>query len=75
MVLSNKKLDKLINDAIDDIIKKDKEKEVITIFYGSEVSENQAKKLMQQLEENYSDIEFELHEGGQPYYYYLISIE
>jgi len=75
MVLSNKKLDKLINDAIDDILKKDKEKEVITIFYGSEVSENQAKKLMQQLEENYSDIEFELHEGGQPYYYYLISIE
>lgn len=75
MILANRKLDKLIHDAVDDITKKDPDKEVITIFYGSEVSEDQAQKLMEQLEDKYSDIEFELHEGGQPYYYYLISIE
>lgn len=47
----------------------------LTLFYGSEVKEEDASELQEILSEKYPDIEVSYHNGGQPLYYYLISIE
>ena len=53
----------------------DEEKEFVTIYYGEERTEEDAKKLVHYLEENYPEVETEVCYGGQPLYYYLISVE
>lgn len=53
----------------------DEESEILTLFYGQDVSEEEAESLGQLLEEKYSDIDIEMIPGGQPLYYYLISVE
>lgn len=53
----------------------DEESELVTVYYGSDVSAEDAEKLTDKLKEQYPDVEIELQEGGQPIYYYLISVE
>ncbi len=49
--------------------------EVISIYYGADIPEEEAEKLASYLEEAYPDCETELNPGGQPIYYYVISVE
>lgn len=53
----------------------DEDSAIISIYYGEEVSEEDANALAEKLEETYEDLEFEVHNGGQPIYYYVISVE
>ena len=48
---------------------------LITIYYGSDVTEDDAQKLCDALTEIYTDCDVELQYGGQPLYYYLIAVE
>lgn len=48
---------------------------MITLFYGKEVQEAEANALAEKLAEKYPDLEVDIHMGGQPLYYYLISVE
>lgn len=49
--------------------------EVITLYYGSDVTEEQAEETRSAVEEKYPDCEVDVHYGGQPVYYYIISLE
>ena len=49
--------------------------EILTIYYGSDVTEEAANELVSGLEEEYPDYEIELHSGNQPIYYYIVSLE
>ena len=49
--------------------------EVISIYYGADTSEKAAEALGSALEEAYPDCEVEINRGGQPIYYYIISVE
>lgn len=49
--------------------------EIIGIYYGEEVAREDAEALRDQIQERYPDAEVELHSGGQPIYYYVISVE
>ncbi len=51
------------------------EDELITVYYGEEVSEEDAGTLAGVLEATYGDCDVEYHRGGQPLYYYMISVE
>lgn len=53
----------------------DEESAIICIYYGEEVTEEDANALGAALEEKYPDVEVEIHFGGQPIYYYVISVE
>ena len=53
----------------------DEDSEIISIYYGEDVSEEEAEELTEKLEEAYSDCEVELNQGGQPIYYYVVSVE
>lgn len=48
---------------------------LITLYYGEDVDEEDGEKLLKELEEEYEDLDIELVYGGQPLYYYLISLE
>ncbi|MNF13286.1 hypothetical protein D3C80_2150660 [compost metagenome] len=49
--------------------------EILTILTGEEASKDDTLLLLSWLRENYPDAEVEIHEGGQPIYYYLFSVE
>ncbi len=51
------------------------ESSLITIYYGSDVTEEQAQALGSVLEEKYPDCDVEVQNGGQPLYYYLVAVE
>ena len=53
----------------------DDESEVISIYYGADTEEAEAEELATALEEAYPDCDVELNAGGQPIYYYVISVE
>lgn len=53
----------------------DDDSELITIYYGGSVKEEDAERFLEDAREQFSGCEIELHFGGQPVYYYLISVE
>ncbi|MCI6737247.1 MAG: DAK2 domain-containing protein [Intestinibacter sp.] len=68
-------------DDIDDITTKlieslvDEDSAIITLFYGEDTKKEDAEALQEALEEKFEDIDIELYYGGQPIYYYLVSVE
>ena len=53
----------------------DDESGLISVYYGCDVDEETAEALVEKLEEAYPDCDVELQMGGQPVYYYVISVE
>ena len=53
----------------------DEESELISIYFGQDVEEAAAEQFLAKAEEAYPDVDIELHFGGQPIYYYVISVE
>ncbi len=53
----------------------DEDSSVLSVYYGQEISENDADALAQKLSLAFPDVEIELNSGGQPIYYYIISVE
>ena len=53
----------------------DDESELVTVYYGADVTEEQAEGFLEKVQEICGDCDVELQFGGQPIYYYLISVE
>ena len=53
----------------------DEDSELISVYYGEDVSEEDAMQLTEELEELYPNVDIDTHLGGQPIYYYVISVE
>ena len=49
--------------------------ELISVYYGQDITEEEAEKLTESIEEKFPDVDVELQEGGQPVYYYIVSVE
>lgn len=54
---------------------RDDDSEVITLYYGADVTESEAEALVRLLQERFPDLEVEFYAGGQPVYTYLITVE
>lgn len=54
---------------------KNDEHEVITLYYGKDVTEEEAEALVAKVQEEYPDCDVDFHFGGQPVYYYMVSLE
>lgn len=67
----------VVEDTAKEMVSKlvDDESELISIYYGSEVEEEIAGDLAAEIEEAYPSCDIEVHSGGQPIYYYIISVE
>lgn len=53
----------------------DEDSAIVSIYYGSDAEEEAAEELGAAIEEKYPDVEVEVNDGGQPIYYYVISVE
>jgi len=59
---------KIAKEKVEDV-------EFISIYYGKDVEKEKAEELLKRLQDEFKDIEFDLIYGGQPFYFYLASIE
>ncbi|WP_291236430.1 DAK2 domain-containing protein [Frisingicoccus sp.] len=60
-------------ELIDTLV--DEDSELISIYYGSDTAQEDAEELAEQVKEKYPDVDVELQNGGQPIYYYVLSVE
>ena len=60
-------------EMVDEMV--DEESAIVSIYYGEDSSEEAANEIMDVIAEKYPDVEIEVNDGGQPIYYYVISVE
>ena len=53
----------------------DEDSEILTIIYGEDVTEAEVETLVAYCEENFEDVEVEIHNGKQPLYSYIFAVE
>lgn len=66
-----------IKDTTLELIEKmvDDDSELLSVYFGEDVSEDEAEELEDILEDKYDDLDIEVTYGGQPLYYYIVSVE
>ena len=80
MGLSDKTIETVGTDVVEttiDLLKAmmDDESELVTIYYGEEGTEEDAEKIAESIQELDDEVEVEIQYGGQPIYYYFVSVE
>ena len=73
IVTKGDNVSKVTEDTIEKLMTEDVS--TISLFYGNDVDPKDAGTLIDTLKEKYPDLEIDIHEGNQPLYYYLISLE
>lgn len=68
-----KELENTVLEMIDALV--DEDSAIVSIYYGEDMKEEDASVIGSKIEEKYPDVEVEIHYGGQPIYYYVISVE
>ena len=53
----------------------DEDTELISLYYGQDVQGESAENFAQEIEDLYPDVDVDVHSGGQPIYYYVLSVE
>ena len=75
IVAVTQRIDETVLEMIEEMV--DEDSEMITLYYGSDVTEEEAENLGEQIRSRYEDLdmEVEVHSGGQPIYFYIVSVE
>ena len=68
-----KELEATVLDMIEQLI--DEDSAIVSIYYGEDAKEDAANAIGEKITEAHPDVEVEVHYGGQPIYYYVISVE
>lgn len=66
-------VDKVLKDMIREII--DEDSELISLYYGEDITEEVANEVAEEIAKEYTNCDVEVHFGGQPIYYYIVSVE
>ena len=70
-----KKIDETLLDMLDVMVSDNEDAELVSVYYGEDVTEEQAEEIVSAIEEKYPEMDVELQHGGQQIYYYLVSVE
>lgn len=73
ILAKGKTIDETLLALVDKL--KDSSHEIITLYYGKDVAEEDAEALAEKIAEKFPDCDVDYHFGGQPIYYYLVSLE
>lgn len=73
LAVSGNDAEQTVSELLDKMISEDDE--VCTLYYGDMINNEKAGNLLETMKNKFPHIEFELHRGGQPLYFYLISVE
>ena len=71
----NKDMNDAAKEMIEELILEDEPSELVTVYYGADVTEEQAGELIDFIGEKFPKVDADLQYGGQPIYYYIISAE
>lgn len=66
-------IEETVKDMLSQLV--DEDSELISLYYGEEVNEEDAEKFTQEITELYPDVDVDVHSGGQPIYYYILAVE
>ena len=66
-------LEETVHEMVAQLV--DEDSAIVTVYYGADVDEEAANAVGARIGEDYPDVEVEVHAGGQPIYYYVISVE
>ena len=66
-------IEKVTLELLEEMV--DEDSELISIYYGEDTTKEQAEALLEKVEETYGDCDVQLEYGGQPIYYFLLSVE
>ena len=66
-------IEETTRDMLEQLV--DEDSELISLYYGEEVKEEDARKFVEEIEEKYPDVDVDAHYGGQPIYYYVLAVE
>ena len=69
----NPDMEKTLFELLDNLV--DEDSEVISVYYGEDIEEEKAEEVAAKIEDLYPDCDVELQFGGQPIYYYIVSVE
>ncbi|MBP3468766.1 MAG: DAK2 domain-containing protein [Lachnospiraceae bacterium] len=73
-ILSNgKDLEEVMFRMLEKMV--DDDTELLSIYYGSDVKEEDARALLEKIQKQYDNLDIEFQNGGQPVYYYIVSVE
>lgn len=75
IVTSNQKIVDTVTKTIDHALEVDSDLSLVTLYYGQEVDKKDAKDLVKKISKKHKDIDVELVYGGQPVYFYTITLE
>ena len=75
IIASNKKIEDSVTNIVDKAVENDSDLSLVTIYYGKDTTKKDAKDLQKKITKKHKDIDCELVFGGQPVYYYTITIE
>ncbi len=70
-----KEIEGTLLEMLDCMMSDNEDAEIVSVYYGEDVEEAQAEAVVAKIEEKYPDVDVELQFGGQPIYYYLVSVE
>lgn len=73
LISSGKSVDEVTKNVIADMV--DEDSDIVTLYYGENVEEDSARAFAELIQEEFEDVDVELYYGGQPLYYYFISVE
>lgn len=73
IVIAEKDLKKAATGLLEQML--DEDSEILTIIYGEDVSEEDVESLQEYIEQKYGEVEVEVHNGKQPLYSYIFSVE
>lgn len=73
IVVSDKEMMKVTKDLLGKLL--DEDSEILTVLSGEDATNEHVEELVQYVEENYPDVEVEVHEGKQPLYHFIFSVE
>ena len=75
VVLCEKNLETAVISLIDLLIKNNNDAEILTLYYGEDITQDQTNNILDYVNKTYPDLETEIHSGNQPLYFYIISLE
>lgn len=73
MTVAGPSLTRVVNTLIKKML--DEDSSLVTLYYGSAMTGGESREIVNQLQDIFPDIDFEIHYGGQPLYHFLISVE
>ena len=73
IIAVGKEIEATTKEMLEELV--DEDSELISLYYGEEVKEEDAKRFASEIEEMYPDIDIDAQYGGQPIYYYVLAVE